>query len=56
MYAAGLGLLIPLVGLSVCRKLWTHGIRFARGRRSSDGKGLLSLTFGVQVVVLSSSM
>jgi len=55
MYAAGLGLIIPIVGTSVCRKLWKHGLRKARGRRSPDGEGLLNVTFAVQVLVLSAS-
>ena len=55
MYAAGLGLVIPLVGASVCRKLWKHSLRRARGRSCPQGQGLLNVTFGVQVLVLSAS-
>lgn len=54
VYAAGLGLVIPLVGASVCRKLWKHSLRHARGR-SSHGQGLVNITFVVQVLVLSAS-
>lgn len=55
VYAAGLGLVIPLVGASVCRKLWKHSLRRARGRSCPQGQGLLNITFGVQVLVLSAS-
>ncbi|CAN0141504.1 unnamed protein product [Ectocarpus sp. 6 AP-2014] len=55
MYAAGLGLIIPVVGISVCRKLWSHGLRAARGRAAPDGKGLLNVWFIGQVLVLGAS-
>ena len=55
VYAAGLGLIIPLVGASVCKKLWKHSLRQARGRKCPEGQGLVNVTFVVQVLVLSAS-
>lgn len=55
MYAAGLGLVIPFVGASVCKKLWKHSLRQARGRQCPQGQGLLNTTFIVQALVLTAS-
>lgn len=51
MYAAALGLVIPVLATSVCRKLWKHGLRKARGRTSPEG-GLLNVGFALQASVL----
>lgn len=51
VYAAALGLVIPLLGISVCRKLWRQGHAALRGRKNRDGS-LLSIGFAVQVSLL----
>lgn len=53
MGAAALGIVIPVLATSICRKLWKQGLSAARGRRSSqDGGGLLTPSFVLKVSAL----
>ena len=52
MFAAGLGLVIPVLAIPVCRKLWKCGLSKARGRASPDGGGLLKVGFALQLSCL----
>lgn len=52
-YAAALGLVIPVLGISVCSRLLKHGRAALRGRKIKNRKdGLYTIGFAVRVGVL----
>lgn len=52
VYAAALGLVIPVLGVSVFSKLWKHGRAALRGQKIREPEDGLGLGFVVRLSLL----